>query len=105
MSGSGHVQSLVCPPANFKAKYYQSSHSATDPEAWLKGATEQKGTWWDHWLGWMDKRSGDKRDGAASLGSLRFPPLEPAPGKYVMEQASGNSSFGLIIDKRIERTE
>jgi polyhydroxyalkanoate synthase len=57
-----------------------------DPETWLKEATEQKGSWWDHWLEWLDKRSGDKREAPANLGSRRFPPLEPAPGKYVMEQ-------------------
>jgi polyhydroxyalkanoate synthase len=84
----------VCPPTNFKAKYYVNPVLGADPEAWVKGATEQKGSWWDHWLGWLDKRSGDKREAPASLGSLRFPPLEPAPGKYVMEHAGGNSSLG-----------
>ena len=86
LNSSGHVQTLVCPPTNFKARYYVNSSMGDDPDAWLKEATEQKGSWWDHWLGWLDKRSGDKREAPASLGSRRFPPLEPAPGKYVMEQ-------------------
>ncbi len=86
LNSSGHVQTLVCPPTNFKAKYYVSPTLGDDPETWLKEATEQKGSWWDHWLGWLDRRSGDKRDAPASLGSRRFPPLEPAPGRYVMEQ-------------------
>jgi polyhydroxyalkanoate synthase len=51
----------------------------------VKEATEQKGSWWEHWLGWLDKRSGDKRDAPVGLGSRRFPPVEPAPGNYVME--------------------
>jgi polyhydroxyalkanoate synthase len=86
LNSSGHVQTLVCPPTNFKARYYVNPSMGDDPDAWLKEATEQKGSWWDHWLGWLDKRSGDKREAPASLGSRRFPPLEPAPGKYVMEQ-------------------
>jgi polyhydroxyalkanoate synthase len=86
LNSSGHVQTLVCPPTNFKARYYVNPTLADDPEAWVKNASEQKGSWWDHWLGWLDKRSGDKREAPASLGSLRFPPLEPAPGRYVMEQ-------------------
>jgi polyhydroxyalkanoate synthase len=86
LSSSGHVQTLVCPPTNFKARYYVNPSTGDDPETWLKEATEQKGSWWDHWLGWLDKRSGDKREAPANLGSHRFPPLEPAPGKYVMEQ-------------------
>ena len=85
LNSSGHVQTLVCPPTNFKAKYYVNPRLGDDPETWVKEATEQKGSWWDHWLGWLDKRSGNKRDAPASLGSRRFPPLEPAPGKYVME--------------------
>jgi polyhydroxyalkanoate synthase subunit PhaC len=86
LNSSGHVQTLVCPPTNFKARYFVNPSMGDDPDAWLKEATEQKGSWWDHWLGWLDKRSGDKREAPASLGSRRFPPLEPAPGKYVMEQ-------------------
>ena len=86
LNSSGHVQTLVCPPTNFKARYYVNPSMGEDPETWLKEATEQKGSWWDHWLEWLDKRSGDKREAPANLGSRRFPPLEPAPGKYVMEQ-------------------
>jgi polyhydroxyalkanoate synthase subunit PhaC len=85
LNSSGHVQTLVCPPTNFKAKYYVNPRLGDDPETWVKEATEQKGSWWEHWLGWLDKRSGDKRDAPAALGSGRFPPLEPAPGRYVME--------------------
>jgi polyhydroxyalkanoate synthase subunit PhaC len=85
LNSSGHVQTLVCPPANFKAKYYVNSSLGDDPDAWVKGATEQKGSWWEHWLGWLDKRSGDKRDAPVGLGSRRCPPLDPAPGKYVLE--------------------
>jgi len=33
MSGSGHVQSMVCPPANFKAKYFTNHHTGTDADA------------------------------------------------------------------------
>jgi polyhydroxyalkanoate synthase subunit PhaC len=86
LNSSGHVQTLVCPPTNFKAKYYVNPSTSVDSETWLKEATEQKGSWWDHWLGWLDERSGDKREAPATLGSRRFPPLEPAPGKYVLEQ-------------------
>jgi polyhydroxyalkanoate synthase len=85
LNSSGHVQTLVCPPANFKAKYYVNHRLGDDPETWVKEATEQKGSWWDHWLGWLDKRSGDKREAPAGLGSRHFPPLEPAPGRYVLE--------------------
>jgi polyhydroxyalkanoate synthase len=87
MSGSGHVQSMVCPPANFKAKYFTNHHTGTDADAWFKGATEHKGTWWDHWLEWMDKRSGNKRPAPTALGSSDYEVIEPAPGRYVHQSA------------------
>ena len=87
MSGSGHVQSMVCPPANFKAKYFTNHHTGTDADAWFKGATEHKGTWWDHWLDWMDKRSGNKRSAPTALGSSEYAVIEPAPGRYVHQSA------------------
>jgi poly[(R)-3-hydroxyalkanoate] polymerase subunit PhaC len=90
LNSSGHVQTLVSPPTNFKAKYFVNPALGDDPETWLKNSTEQKGSWWDHWLEWLDGRSGGKRDAPANPGSRRFPPLEPAPGKYVMEQAAGS---------------
>ncbi len=86
LNSSGHVQTLVCPPTNFKARYYVGATLRRDPDAWFKEAGEQKGSWWDHWLAWLEKRSGEKREATASLGSPRFPTLEPAPGRYVMEQ-------------------
>jgi polyhydroxyalkanoate synthase subunit PhaC len=87
LSGSGHVQSLVCPPANFKARYFTNSNIGSDPEAWFKGATEHKGTWWDNWLEWIEKRSGDKRAAPAALGGGGYEAIEPAPGRYVHQRA------------------
>ena len=85
LNSSGHVQTLVCPPTNFKAKYYLNPRLDDDPDRWMKGAAEQKGSWWDHWLAWLDRHSGDKRDAPVALGGGRLQPLEPAPGRYVLE--------------------
>jgi poly[(R)-3-hydroxyalkanoate] polymerase subunit PhaC len=87
LSGSGHVQSLVCPPANFQARYFTNSNIGSDPEAWFKSATEHKGTWWDNWLEWIEKRSGDKRAAPATLGGGGYEAIEPAPGRYVHQRA------------------
>ena len=87
MSGSGHVQSLVSPPTNFKAKYFTNAAAGSDPDAWLKGATEHRGTWWDNWLEWIEKRSGDKRPAPAALGGGGYEVVESAPGRYVHQPA------------------
>jgi polyhydroxyalkanoate synthase len=87
MSASGHVQSMVCPPTNFKAKYFTNPNAGSDPDAWFKGGTEHKGSWWDNWLEWMDKRSGDKRPAPTALGGGGYEAIEPAPGRYVHQRA------------------
>src|SRR6266436_3500590 len=86
LNSSGHVQTLVCPPGNPKAQYFSNTHLGEDADAWLKGATENKGSWWDHWLGWLEKRSGEKHAAPETLGSPRFRPIEPAPGTYVHQR-------------------
>jgi polyhydroxyalkanoate synthase subunit PhaC len=87
MSASGHVQSMVCPPTNFKAKYFTNSNTGSDPDAWFKGGTEHKGTWWDNWLEWMEKRSGERRPAPTALGGGGYEAIEPAPGRYVHQRA------------------
>jgi polyhydroxyalkanoate synthase len=85
LSGSGHIQSLVNPPDNPKAKYFLNPQHAAEPEAWLEGATETAGSWWDHWGHWLARRSGEPVDAPSVLGSAKFPGLMAAPGSYVVE--------------------
>jgi polyhydroxyalkanoate synthase subunit PhaC len=85
LGSSGHIQSLVNPPGNFKARYYVSAKQPDNPDEWLKGASENKGTWWDHWIKWIAARSGDERAAPKSLGSDHYKPTTPAPGIYVHE--------------------
>jgi polyhydroxyalkanoate synthase len=87
LSQAGHIQSLLNPPGNPKAKYFKS---ATRPPAsiddWLaKDATEHGGSWWPLWAEWLQARSGDLKPAPKSLGSRKHPPGDPAPGAYVFD--------------------
>jgi polyhydroxyalkanoate synthase len=86
LGSSGHIQSLVNPPTNPKAKFFTGGDLAGSAQDWLRSATETKGSWWPHWLAWLDARSGDRRPAPAELGSNAHPPLDPAPGRYVKER-------------------
>ncbi len=86
LNSSGHVQTLVCPPTNFKAKYFTNHSLTADPEAWMDGATEHKGSWWDNWLEWMHRRSGEWTAPPVTLGSDDYQPIMAAPGTYVHQQ-------------------
>ncbi|MEZ5682229.1 MAG: alpha/beta fold hydrolase [Erythrobacter sp.] len=89
LSHSGHMQAILNPPGNPKAKYYvQSDPKKKLPETadeWLKGTEEVAGSWWPHWLEWVQARSGKKKAAPAKTGNKAFPALDPAPGLYVME--------------------
>jgi polyhydroxyalkanoate synthase subunit PhaC len=83
LSSSGHIQALVNPPGNPRARFLTNPSLPEDADAWLADATEREGTWWEHWLDWLAERSGDERRAPRRLGSAAYPPLEPAPGSYV----------------------
>jgi polyhydroxyalkanoate synthase len=85
LSSSGHIQSLINPPGNPKAKYFLNAELVTSPDDWLKRAAPRSGSWWDHWRAWAGERSGEMRPAPNSLGSKRYQPMEKAPGTYVLE--------------------
>jgi polyhydroxyalkanoate synthase subunit PhaC len=85
LSSSGHVQSLVNPPGNPKARYFSGDEPSGSPEAWLSTAREVQGSWWDLWREWIAARSGEMRPALDNLGNDRHPPVAAAPGTYVRE--------------------
>ena len=86
LANSGHIQSLLNPPGNPKACFWTGAASAGSAEKWLEQAAKHSGSWWPHWLGWIKARSADMTAAPAALGSAHNPPLEVAPGRYVMER-------------------
>ena len=87
LSHSGHIQSLVNPPGNPKASYWTGATPGPDPEEWKAGATKHSGSWWEYWARWTIERSGELGDAPAALGSAAHPPLEAAPGSYVLDRS------------------
>jgi polyhydroxyalkanoate synthase len=85
LSSSGHIQSLINPPGNPKAKYFEGTDLPPDPDAWLASAKQVPGSWWDLWRQWLAERSGEMRPAPTELGNLRHPPGIAAPGAYVIE--------------------
>jgi polyhydroxyalkanoate synthase subunit PhaC len=88
LSQSGHMQAILNPPGNPKAKYFvqdQPGKLPPDADAWIKGAKEVAGSWWPFWIDWLQTRSGPKTAAPAEFGDKSHPALDPAPGRYVME--------------------
>lgn len=85
LGGSGHIQTLVCPPGNPKAFYFRNGSCAQPAQAWLEGAERVQGSWWPHYVDWYHARSGDMVPAPKAAGNKAHPPLGPAPGTYVLE--------------------
>lgn len=84
LCGSGHIQSIINPPGNPKAKYFTNGKLPDTPEQWLESAQQHSGTWWDHWVKWMQDRSGQQK-AAPAVGHKKYKALYDAPGQYVFE--------------------
>ena len=86
LSSSGHIQSIVNPPTNPKARYFLNDSLPESAEDWLAGAREQAGSWWTHWAGWYRGHGGGEVPAPATPGSERHPAGDPAPGRYVHQR-------------------
>ena len=90
LSQAGHMQAILNPPGNPKARYYVSKkpgHPPADVDDWLKGAEEVSGSWWPFWMEWVKNRAGKLIPAPSALGSAQYPPMDPAPGRYVLDEA------------------
>jgi polyhydroxyalkanoate synthase len=86
LSSSGHIASMVNPPANPKARFQVSASNPPDPRDWLKSATTVPGSWWPDYSSWLADHGGGEKDRPGGLGSSQHAPMEPAPGLYVMDR-------------------
>jgi polyhydroxyalkanoate synthase len=79
LSQSGHIAGIINPPSKDKYGHYTNDAPvAGEPEAWLKSATFQKGSWWPRWGAWLAGNSGPMIPARKPADSLA-----PAPGTYV----------------------
>ncbi len=85
LSSSGHIQSLLNPPGNPKAKYFRNPEITPTADEWTAGAEEVAGSWWPRWAEWLHERGGAMVPAPSQRGSDQFPALYDAPGKYVFD--------------------
>jgi polyhydroxyalkanoate synthase len=86
LAASGHIAGVVNPPAAGKYCHWTNPKQPKNPEAWLKGARQAKGSWWPAWAEWLAAYGGG-RVKARRPGDGKLKPIEDAPGAYVKVQA------------------
>ncbi|HUF20404.1 MAG TPA: class I poly(R)-hydroxyalkanoic acid synthase [Burkholderiales bacterium] len=86
LGASGHVAGVVNPASLNRREFHTGGGPVRDPEQWLATAQRHPGSWWGHWSAWLAARSGEKKPSPSGSGSRKYPPIEPAPGRYVKER-------------------
>lgn len=92
LTNGGHNAGIVSEPGHAHRHYREGVRKPQDryhePDTWAAHATWREGSWWTAWSAWLDAKSSPTtvpaRDDMATAGPLE--PLEPAPGRYVLER-------------------
>ena len=92
LSSQGHIQALINPSGNPKGSYRTTDAEAAEgaddsagkptADEWLERATEHQGSWWDHWVQWLEPRSGP-RDARAHDPRQRRAPTDAGRAGHV----------------------
>ena len=87
LGASGHIAGVINPATKNKRSYWTGGKQGDDPEQWLASASETPGSWWNHWIKWLDPKGGKAIAARRKLGNRKYPVVEPAPGRYVKVRA------------------
>lgn len=87
LTSGGHVSGTVINHPDRNRRYFMSGGDLTKTaDDWQASVKPTEGSWWPHWLKWLDKTSGDdQRNAPRTLGNKSYPELTAAPGTYVLE--------------------
>ena len=84
LANAGHLQCMLNPPGSPKSFFFAGKVGGVDPDAWAAEAARHEGSWWPHWMAWMQQRSGELKPTPKKLGNRKYPPGIAAPGEYVL---------------------
>jgi len=99
LGASGHIAGVINPATKNKRCYWidggidsgidgaATGDHERDADEWFASAQRAPGTWWNHWIAWLQPHAGGQVKARAKLGSRQFLPIEPAPGRYVKARA------------------
>jgi polyhydroxyalkanoate synthase len=88
LSGSGHIAGMINPPSANKYGYWTHDKLPPTADAWLAGAKQHEGSWWNDWAQWLRAHRG-KDVPARAPGKGRLKVIEAAPGTYARIRADG----------------
>jgi polyhydroxyalkanoate synthase len=88
LGASGHIAGIVNAPDKKRRSHWVFDALPGNPDEALAAAKEIKGSWWPMWSEWLARHAGGKRAAPTKPGNSKYPPIEPAPGRYVKQKAN-----------------
>ena len=77
----------INPASKNRRSYWTNSKIGSNSDEWFASAKENNGSWWNDWKAWLKPHQGNTINSSKVLGSKKFFPIEPAPGRYVSEKS------------------
>lgn len=92
LTTGGHNVGIVNPPVHQRGAYQMQTRRRgdryIDPDTWAAEAPRFEGSWWPAWESWVLAAGSGERVEPPAMGApeRHLPPLEPAPGGYVLQR-------------------
>ena len=96
LGASGHIAGVINAPDKERRNYWTNELITDDADDWLARADRVPGSWWPDWATWLEPHGGALKPAPREAGDAAHRPLEPAPGRYVREnaEAATAAAFG-----------
>ena len=87
LGASGHIAGVINPAAKNKRSHWVNAKLPAAADDWFKTSTEQPGSWWPVWAGWLGRHGGKDVAAPKAYGNRTHKVIEAAPGRYVKQKA------------------
>jgi polyhydroxyalkanoate synthase len=85
LTNGGHNGGILSEPGHegrhFRAGHKSEGDAYVTADDWFSNHLPQEGSWWAHWVSWLQKQSG----APIKPRRAKAKPLASAPGRYVFE--------------------
>jgi polyhydroxyalkanoate synthase len=88
LGASGHIAGCMNSASKNRRNYWTGGVLTESADDWYRAAESVPGSWWKDWAAWLKSFGGEQIKARTKVGSRKYKPIEPAPGRYVQAKAA-----------------